>query len=831
MRYPRGFPQVETSRDVVVHAVRQVWRSRRVALFVIATVGPATALAAVLIAAVGSVMSAALPMVDNDRVTQAFQTFRGVRYPWSYPQILDVIEKSRAAHYAGITYFPKTILTQGGPRFVWIEAVTTNYPDVMGIRPVSGRWFTAEENLAPLRDFVVVLGEDLCRQSFATSSDCVGRTVQIGNATLTVIGVMPGNFKGTQGTTDAWTPLMLAPLGIGRPGAPFPFWTSATARWMALVGRLESAGDLASAQVEMRGLYRAFAVKAKWLTASSTENVLPTPELLTLREALTDPLTARAGRILQAGVALLLLMTCANAALLVFAHIYARAKQFAIQLALGATLHRIVAGIIVEAFLTALTSAIAGAGLSLLAVSALARLANHAEMLKIGGLTLSFDALGGGVLVAMVPVGLTAVFLLPMAVAGVCWALRREWVLGDIHIADRVTGSLRVRGWQSLIVACQTSCAVVLTIGTGLLGASYVNAVSTPLGFRVGDDVTSIRPSADPQGLSEADSISVTDRISEVAGVQVVARVSCLPLSRACFGAGLTIPETGDTRGAISASAVLNRVDVDALALLGTAIRGGRSFTDDDNSSAPRVVVLSRNAASRLRLDRGAVGQRIAVAGFGEAEVIGIVDDVKYDGLTEAAKPTVYVPWSQYQTETPEVLLVKTVGPSSSFSEALRSGLRAVRPEFEAAAITPLPQLFRDVAFERRLQLLMLGIFAGIGIAILITGVVGVTGFVMRLGVREIGIRQALGATPMSVLGLIAKRMGTVVVFGATVGVTLSIVTRGWWKPLLYQIDPLDPLMLASGASVTCISAAVSVYRVARHAVLVDLAEILRAES
>src|SRR2546429_1223746 len=221
-------------RDVLSHALRQTWRSRRVSVVIVATVAIAGAAGSVLLAAAGSFLSVRIPGVDTDALAEAFHTYRGVRYAWSLPLVEEFAASAHHAVYAGGSVILKTIDTPSGPAWVKIETVTTNYSDVIGVRPIAGRWFTADENSVPMRDHVALLSESLCRRAFAGPDRCLGSRIGMGAATLTVVGVMPAPFRGTHGDTDAWVPLMLAPLGIGRAGQPFPFWTSPGSHWMQL---------------------------------------------------------------------------------------------------------------------------------------------------------------------------------------------------------------------------------------------------------------------------------------------------------------------------------------------------------------------------------------------------------------------------------------------------------------------------------------------------------------------------------------------------------------------------------------------------------------------
>ncbi len=186
------------------------------------------------------------------------------------------------------------------------------------------------------------------------------------------------------------------------------------------------------------------------------------------------------------------------------------------------------------------------------------------------------------------------------------------------------------------------------------------------------------------------------------------------------------------------------------------------------------------------------------MAGFGPAVLVGVVDDVKYDGLTERAKAAVYVPWTQYRLPTAATVVTRTEGPASAMAAVARARLQAIRRDLATSEISPFTETVHEMAMEQRLQMALLLAFAAIGIGISAAGILGVTSFTVNLGVPEIGLRLALGATPASVVGLVASRIGRFVAAGVAAGLLISTATHTLWTPLLYRVNPLDPGILVS---------------------------------
>src|SRR5438477_170152 len=234
----------------------------------------------------------------------------------------------------------------------------------------------------------------------------------MGAATLTVIGVMPAPFRGTHGDTDAWVPLMLAPLGIGRAGQPFPFWTAPSAHWMQLIARVARPEDLPAAREEFLGIYDRFARGQHWIADSTPQTDRAMPELLSIRDSRLDPIIVRAARSVDAAVFVLVLMTCANATLLFIAQLHGRARPIAIQLALGATRARTLAGLLAETTIIGGVAVIPGTGAAIGASSALARLTQHMPEVRVAGLDLAPAVWRSGIGSGSAIIGLLAIPLL-----------------------------------------------------------------------------------------------------------------------------------------------------------------------------------------------------------------------------------------------------------------------------------------------------------------------------------------------------------------------------------------------------------------------------------
>jgi hypothetical protein len=410
------------------------------------------------------------------------------------------------------------------------------------------------------------------------------------------------------------------------------------------------------------------------------------------------------------------------------------------------------------------------------------------------------------------------------------WRVLRTEDAGANPLVRRLAGSLRTRRWQGWIIANQICCAVALTVSSGLLVRSYVNAVTGELGFRVSDDLLGVRLSASPGDLSDTDSRAIVTALSSGGGVRAAARVACLPLSSRCVGAGVSAVDVSPSGNQPAASAVLNPVDPSALGLLGITVRAGRDFTASDNERAENVAILSRSAVAMLGMANAPIGRRIAVAGFGDAWLVGVVDDVKYDGLTERAKPAVYVPWVQYHQPTSELLAVRTEGTASGMASTMRARLQGVRRDLATSEIMPFTETLRETSMEQRLQMMLLLAFAVIGVGISAAGILGVTSFTVNLGVPEIGLRLALGATPASVVRLVAARIGKFVAGGVAAGLLLSVATHRLWTPVLYQVDPLDPAILFFCTMLAVVVAAANILWIARRATSIDPAITLRPE-
>ena len=741
-----------------------------------------------------------LPFKDPDRLVTAMNGPSAAEAnPVSYPQLLQWRDEFKVFEaQAGYFNSTSTISGEGDPEAVMTIRSTANLFSTLGVEPVVGRLFTQAEE-ARSAEPVVLLSESIWRRRYNADPNIQGRRIILNDLPYTIIGVLPGWFTRLRPADEPGD--LFVPLRVTAPASLY---------FLGSVARLKPGQTVAVAQEQLQ---------AAELRANP--GAQPPPRIIVI--PLRDRLVLNSRGVLLAllgAVGFLLLITCANLANLLLARSMSRQREIAVRLAVGAGRRRIVTQLLTECLVLAAAGGATGIFVGWLTVHTAASLPVLAEA-GIYQLQLNWTVVGFAVALSTIVAVLFG--LMPALRAG------RTNAAIDLRDGLRVTGRDRLR---STFVVAEIALTLVLLAGAALLGRSLAKLVDVEKGFSP-DSVLTFTLAASPAKYpKDPDRIrffdTVLDHISRVPGVTAAGVSSEVPLSG------------GDTNGAVniegrtfapgqSPMAQKRIVSPGYFAALQIPTRRGRVFNASDDGKAQAVMVISEAFAKRWFPNEDPIGKRVdfnwGTDGF--QTVVGVVADVKHNGLDDPENPAVYVTYAQ-RADSRFNVLVKTSVPPETVVSGIRAQVKAIDPSRPVSGVRTMNALMSESVSGRRLSLSIVGGFALIGLLLAATGIYGVVSHTAQQRTREFGIRLALGAESTSVLGLVFRQGLLLAVIGASLGLAGALAMGGVLRAQLFGIEPSDPATLATVCVALIVVALVACYLPARRALKINPASILR---
>jgi predicted permease len=674
---------------------------------------------------------------------------------------------------------------ESDPELIRGARVTEGYFRVHGLDPERGRFFLPEEDL-PGGPMVAVVSDSFWRHRLDGEAGALGRTIDLDGVPHVVIGVLPGEVQ-LQGDPDVILPLQLDPDPRDMSHA------------YQIVGRLRSGVDYDTARTDMRAVMEQLGQEASRQGADPETNGI---WLQSYHDTLVGDLRISLFVLLGA-VAFVLLIACSNVANILLGRAVTRDRELAIRAALGASRFRIVRQLLVESAMLALGGGVAGVLLAVWGLDSmtaiLPRELPRIEEVRLDGAVLVFSflasALAGLVFGTASSVGLS------------------KPDLGDSlkeggRTADAGAGHRRLR---DLLVVSEVALSVVLLTGAVVLVVSFLELRAVDVGF-------------DPDGLLAME-MSLTSvayetpaqswefqqrllgRIGALPGVTSAATVSSVPLER---GMNNIVGIDGDPED--------NRVFIEHRPIspsyfrtLGVPVLLGREFSEADTESSSRVAIINRELADRFWPDGSPLGNTITIGKeLGDLEeppreIVGVVGNVKEQGLAAGVVPTVFVPQTQVLAAShrsmnewfPMVWLVRAE-PSSMIAGQLRDLVGEVDPAQPVMNVRTMRQVISDITRQPQSPSLLMGLFAAVALMLTIVGIYGVISYSVSQRTREFGIRMALGAESRSVLRMVLYQGLKVTSVGLGLGLVGSLALARVLESLVFEVSPTNPVILAS---------------------------------
>lgn len=814
-------------------AVRTLTRNPGFTLAAVITLSLGIGATSAVFSVVDGVLLRPAPFDNLDRLAVVWETDRAagtIREPSSVPDFVDFQQRSqRFERLAAVTPAEVSLTTeQGEPARLATLAVTHEFLPMVGIRPLVGRTFTAEEDHVGASR-VAIISEALWAERFGRDPVMQERTVRLNDVVHTVVGVLPASAdfgtlqilgaaaygrgfaeRGGRVRVDVWLPARLTGSSAPRDNHP-----------IIVVGRLRPDTSGEQAQEEMAAI------------TADLERSYPSNRH---RGAFVEPLAQvvfgpvrPALAVLLGAVALVLLTACANVANLLLARGVARGREVTVRIALGAGRGRLARQFLVEGAVLAAAGALPGLWLATWGLDALLALA-PATIPRIGNVAINLPVLVVTLAVTtLAAVGFGLVPLLQIRRADLQPALQGT--------PGRSSSSREHARLRSTLVVAEIALAVMLLTGSGLLIRSFWRLQAVDPGFRAPGVIKAefqLPTSRYPQDFgsfpnwTEAQRFTteLRSRVAGLPGVQAVTVAGDQPLAAGFTSSIAVVGREAEAAGWPEPS--IRRVDAAYFHTMGVQVLAGRSFDPSDGADTNPVILINDTARRRFFEARDPLGQRISL--WGQARtVVGVIGDERVHGLAAAPPPAVYLPTTQVPIGSGS-LLVRAGVPAVSLLPSIRKIVRDLDPALPLFGVEALDDTLADSMGQQRFTMIVLGVFAGVALLLAVVGVHGVLSYNVAQRTHELGIRLALGADPGSVSRLVVRQGLSLVAIGLAIGLLGALaVTRGL-SSLLYGVGPADPITFVGVAGMLGAVAIIASWLPARRASKVNPLTALRVE-
>ena len=808
----------------MVQDIRYGWRMLRqspgftaVAVITLALgIGANTAMFSVI----NSALLHSLPFEEPSRVMvlwktmsngapNAFSTaaFLEMRQPGGFP------ENVGGAHIGAFSNIGKDLGGKELPERIAGGRINADLLPVLGVQPIVGRMISAAED-RPGAGAVVILSHALWSTRFASRRDVLGEAVSLDGAPYTIVGVMPPGFHVLSDKELFWIPLQLESANAQA--------SARNVHWLFAFTRLPQGG----AQEQVQAGLDAIAARRKAQDPTGEGGFGATLQPV---GDFTNGAIKPVLLLLMGAVAFVLLIACSNVANLLLARRTTRQREISIRAALGASRLRMIRQLLTESVLLAMMGGLFGLGLAWITIRAL-RLAHptsipSADAIAIDPTVLAYTAILCGVV-------------------GIVFGVAPAWEGSKASLTETLKegsrgGSAGFGKHRAVLVVVETALASMLFIGAGLSLRSLWRAETVTPGFNAAGVLT-FRVAAPPQFSGDRIPLfyqQVSDRLRALPGVQSAVLARNLPMSGADPSMAIEIEGTPPPPSQVPIVSRLRAIGPNYFSGLETSLLSGREFTERDTAASPRVAVVSESLAKLYWPNENALGKRLkpAMPGGDWFVVAGVAADVHHWAADVDIEPTVYYPYNQM----PPAFLPLLEG-SMSFavrsqtSAGLLSSIRAAVGDIDKTVplydIQDMEEMVEESGSLRRLDMWLIGAFAGLALALAAVGIYGVMAYSVSQRTREIGIRIALGAQGRSVLLLILKQGAKLAFVGVLVGLAGSLALAHVMASLVFGVSPRDLATFSVVPWLVLLLILAACYIPARRATRVDPAVALRYE-
>jgi putative ABC transport system permease protein len=759
-----------------------------------------------------------LPYSEPERLVQVWETKpRANRWSdWvSYPDFRDWREQNTVFDEIGACRKLTFNLTGGdSPESLPGAYVSASLFTVLGVKPILGRTFLAEED-QPGANRVAVISHGLWQRRFGSDPGLIGKTIQVDGETHIVVGIMPPDFKfhwlkmerGWE--SEIWVP----------PGPPSELQDRFSHNFR-VVARLKRDVTVEQAQANMDAIVHGVAAREP----SSHEGM--GAKVMSLQRKVTQD-AKPALLLLSAAIGLVLLIACGNVANLLLAQNGARRHETAIRGALGASPARLIRQRLTESVLLGLLGGGAGLLLAFLAIQFIIKLGPDIPRLDQTSIDLR-------VLSATLCLSLLTGLLF-----GTIPALRSSRVGINDTLKQGGRGIIwrDGAGLRSILLIGEMALALTLLVGAGLLIRSFLQLQSVESGFdapRVLKAWMMLPEKQYPTSRLQAQFIrQVVERVQALPEVETAAASTNFPLWSNDSGPFRVESQSAPQPNDLNVYAECPKITPDYFRVVGIRLLQGRTFTWTDDENSPEVAIVSEGMARRYWPGEDAIGKRVSIdVRDGQPvwrQIVGVVNDVKHDGLAGAARPHIYVPTMQLNYPG-AILAIRAKGDPAALANTIRREVAALDRNQTLIGVETMEKVISDSVADRRFQMTLLAIFAVVALILAATGVYGVMATAVARRTHEMGVRLALGATARDVLKLVVGQGMKLALVGVCVGLAAAFGLTRLMKGLLFGVSATDPATFAGVAALLAAVALLACYLPARRATKVDPVVALRDE-
>lgn len=811
----------------IVQALRGLARRPGFAAIAILTLALGIGANAAIFSIFDAVMLRPLPYPDPPAILMPWEFSAEVqqrlgfdRLPSSGADFIDYRSRNTTFQtFASMRTEQVNLTGNGEPERIGAVRVSRQFFEVLGVQPVVGRGFTAEDEK---RDRLVLIAESLWKRRFGSDPDISGRVISLNGQAATIVGVLPAWFTfpaagelpqafGFTADPVVWTLDVLTPEQQRNRGG----------KSLALIGRLKPGVTAAEAQEDLARIAADIARESPLSNAGWTVRVLSLREQLvgSVRPAVTALLTA---------VGCVLLIACANVANLLLVRAASRQREISVRYALGAARSTLVMQLMVESLVLSVLS-----GLAALVVGWL-MLRGLLALLPASLPAFAHAGFGWRVLAFTAAVSLATGLVFGTFPA---WHGTREDTVERLREGARgMVGGRKASRTRKALVVSEVALAVILLIGSVLLIQTFIRLTRVEAGFR-SDGILSLEialpKTAYPPPRTSAFFETLMQRLSALPGVEAAGATSGLPLSGR---ESLVLVTTEGSPRPTPGQEIISdyrMVTPGYFHVMDIPLLDGTLLPEGTRVDGVPVAVINATMARTGWPQQHALGHRLKLAPYDQPAkwytVVGIVGDTRYTGLDSAFRPQIYVHHVQDPNGQMAVVLRTTDDPKSLAAPA-RAAVSAIDPDQPIARVRTMAEVRRTSVATRRFHMFLVGLFAILAVALSVVGLYAVVAYSVAERIHEMGIRVALGARPSNLLTLVLREGLTLVSAGIAIGVVAALLLTRFLQSMLYGVDARDattfivaPLILFAAALLGCVAPA-------RRAMRIDPATALRGD-
>jgi len=800
-------------RHDVRYAVRSYAKAPSFTIAVLATLALGIGASTAIFSMVNGILLQPLPLRDPDRLVYINEINpAGIRISVSWPSYLDWVERARSVEsLANSRDEALTLSRVDRAQRLRARRVTSSFLSVVGARPALGHDFSqdADRSKAPGE---AIVSHDFWRTRLGGDASVLGRTLTLDDVQYTVVGVLPDGFQ------------YLRPYDLFVSMGPVSGTNQLLFRGnhsgFSAIGRLKPGGTVEAADREFKAI------------AASLEREHPATNagISTRTERLADRVVADIRLTLLAlfgAVACLLLIACVNVANLLIARGAARQHELAVRAALGGGRLRLARQLLVESTLVSAAGGLLGVGVAFWLLRALIAVA-PTGLPRIESVSLDATALLFALAAAATSGGVFGLFpaFQASAIDG-----------GNALVRTRSTGaSARTHRLRRALMVVETALAIILLMGAGLMLRTLQQLTRVDTGIQT-DHLLTLRLNLAGEQWTEARrrnfSTELSARVRAIPGVTKAALAYSLPIDGSQWNSVFVAAEKPEPVRAETPSAAFSPVGDGYFDTTGMRVVRGRVFDDRDSETAPMVVVVNETLAKKIWPGEEAVGKRLKQGWFDTKgpwrEVVGVVGDVKFNGLTTDTPMQVYLPIAQDPIRSVAVL-ARTVGEPTAIVPAIENIVRGLDKNLPLYSIRTMDEVLDTSIAQQRMSMVVFVVFAAVALVLASIGLYGVVAHGVTERRHEIGVRMALGADRRHVLALVVRQGLSMALAGTAIGVAGALALSRTVEDLLFGVKPTDPLTFAAVVAVLLCVATVACYVPAWRATRLDPTQALRAE-